>query len=61
MAITVGIFGESGDGKTTSIVVDKEGKYNPQQYGGLDPKSTIIINADGKELSFPRSLNGERV
>jgi len=59
MAITVGILGESGDGKTTSIVVDKDGKFEIDNYGGLDPNSTIIINADAKMLSFPRTINAK--
>lgn len=61
MAITVGIFAESGQGKTTSIVVNPDGtidpgllKGNPEKYMGMDPGSTVIINADKKALPFPR-------
>lgn len=53
MAKTVGIFGPSGWGKTTSIVVGPDGKYDPNNYQGLDPASTIIIESDKKDLPFP--------
>lgn len=39
MATVIGIMGESGSGKTTSL-------------RNLDPKSTFIIDADGKGLSW---------
>lgn len=39
MATVIGIMGESGSGKTTSLQ-------------NLDPKSTFIIDADGKGLSW---------
>lgn len=53
MAITVGIFGQSGDGKSTSIVINPDGSYDREHYLGMDPKTTVIINADGKALPFP--------
>lgn len=39
MATVIGIMGESGSGKTTSLM-------------NLDPKSTFIIDCDGKGLSW---------
>lgn len=39
MATTIGIYGPSGSGKTTSLE-------------NLDPDSTFLFNADGKDLSF---------
>lgn len=52
MAITVGIFGVSGDGKSTSICINPDGKYDPSDYQGMDPETTLIINADKKKLPF---------
>jgi len=52
MAVTVGLFGESGQGKSTSVVVNQDGKYNPNEYQGMDPECTIIINSDKKYLPF---------
>jgi hypothetical protein len=54
MAKTVGIFGISGDGKTTSIVINPDGTYSPQDYKGMEPEKTLIINGDGKSLPFHR-------
>lgn len=55
MGITVGIFGMSGDGKTTSTIINKDGsyKYLTPEYNGIDPKSHMIINLDKKRLPFP--------
>lgn len=53
MAKTVGIFGQSGDGKSTSIVINPDGSYNPGDYEGMDPKTTVIFNSDRKDLPFP--------
>ena len=52
MAISCGIFTMSGGGKTTSIAINPDGTYNPSDYHGMDPKTTLIINGDGKELPF---------
>jgi hypothetical protein len=52
MAITVGIFQQSGGGKSTSIVINPDGTYNLQDYQGMDPKTTVIINSDRKKLPF---------
>lgn len=51
-AITVGIFQQSGGGKTTSIVINPDGTYNPSDYKGMNPEETVIINSDTKKLSF---------
>ena len=53
MSITVGIFNQSGGGKSTSIVVNPDGKYDPSNYQGMNPETTVIINADKKRLPFP--------
>lgn len=68
MAKTCMILGESGDGKTTSIVVPPNGEYNkeyvkgfPSSYDGIDLQSTIVINSDGKDLPFPYGKLGWKV
>jgi len=62
MAKTVGIFQLSGGGKSSSIVVNPDGtccylnKNNPnysEEYNGMDPTTTMIINSDSKSLPFP--------
>lgn len=52
MAITVGIFQMSGGGKTTSIVINPDGNYNPSDYKGMSPETTVIINSDTKKMPF---------
>ena len=52
MAITVGIFNQSGGGKSTSIVINPDGTYNPTDYKGMDPDTTVVINSDMKRLPF---------
>lgn len=63
-AITVGILGETGDGKTTSIVINPDGKCaylkdnHPNKatvYQGMNPTTTVIFNCDGKRIPFPLS------
>lgn len=56
MGHIVGIFGMSGDGKTTSHIIDKNGNYDPKNYGGMDPDSHIIFNLDRKPLTLPPGL-----
>ena len=56
MGKLVGIFGPSGDGKTTSSVINPDGSIDFENYEGMDPKSHIIINMDKKELPFPAGL-----
>ena len=52
MAITVGVFNQSGGGKSTSIVINPDGAYNPAEYKGMDPDTTVVINSDMKRLPF---------
>lgn len=60
MAITCGIFGSSGDGKTTSLVINPDGRYYKDpaysaenlSYEGMNPETTMIIASDRKGLSF---------
>jgi len=64
MAKTVGLFGQSGEGKSTSIVINPDGSYNPADYKGMNPKSTVIFNSDRKDLPFPSNgqwLEGKNV
>lgn len=55
MATSVGIFGISGQGKTSSIVINPDGKYDPTNYQGLNPETTCIIESDRKALPFKHS------
>lgn len=67
MGKTVGIFGPSGDGKTTSIIINPDGSFNPsnifdEKYAGMNPQELFIINFDNKDLPFPGnnwSLNAQ--
>lgn len=66
MAKTVIILGASGDGKSTSAVVNPDGKYfeDPRYkdlnlaYEGLPSEETVIFNCDGKDLPFPAQRLG---
>ena len=51
-----GIFGPSGDGKTTSTIINKDGTFDLNNYTGMDPKTHIIVNLDRKELPFPTGM-----
>lgn len=55
MGKVVGIFGSSGDGKTTSTVINPDGKFDfsEEGYKGMNPESHFIVNFDKKELPFP--------
>lgn len=58
MGKTVGIFGPSGDGKTTSAIINIDGSFNEdnifdEKYTGMTPQELFIINFDKKELPFP--------
>jgi len=60
MAEIVYILGEPGGGKTNSIIVPPDSectkeyvKALPKDYEGIDSKSTVIFNCDGKRLNFP--------
>ena len=52
MAVTVGVFTMSGGGKTTSIVINKDGEYNLENYSGMDLDTTIYFNCDRKKPPF---------
>lgn len=57
MAKLIGIFGFSGDGKTTATVVGPDGTFKAgENYDGLNPEEHIIINLDKKELPFPNKM-----
>lgn len=58
MGKTVGIFAMSGEGKTTSTIVNPDGSYDfsKEGYKGMSPKSHFIINCDRKELPFPAGM-----
>lgn len=56
MAVIVAILGSSGDGKTTSTIINPDGKFDKENYQGMDPKSHFIINLDRKTLPFPAGM-----
>lgn len=56
MAVIVAILGSSGDGKTTSTIINPDGKFDMSNYQGMDPKSHFIINLDRKTLPFPAGM-----
>lgn len=56
MATIVAILGASGDGKTTSTIINPDGKFDREHYQGMDPKSHFIINLDRKTLPFPGGM-----
>lgn len=56
MAVIVAILGSSGDGKTTSTIINPDGKFDLENYQGMDPKSHFILNLDRKTLPFPAGL-----
>lgn len=58
MAKTCMILGPSGDGKSTATIVNPDGKIDFDNYLGMDPETTVIINADGKDLPYPYGKMG---
>jgi len=52
MAVTVGIFTMSGGGKSTSLVINQDGTFNPEKYDGMDLDTTIYFNCDKKKIPF---------
>lgn len=58
MAVIVGVFGMSGDGKTTSAIINPDGTYNftKEGYQGMNPGSHFIINLDRKKLPYPQGM-----
>lgn len=60
MGKVVGIFSGSGNGKTTSTIVNPDGSFDfsSEGYKGMNPKSHYIVNLDKKELPFPAGMWG---
>jgi hypothetical protein len=58
MGKIVGIFGMSGEGKSTSTVINPDGSFDfsKEGYKGMDPASHFIINLDMKDLPFPGGM-----
>lgn len=56
MAKIVAILGSSGDGKTTSTIINSDGTFNLDNYAGMNPESHFILNLDRKALPFPAGL-----
>lgn len=56
MSVIIAILGASGDGKTTSTIINPDGKFDLDNYQGMDPKSHFIINLDRKTLPFPAGM-----
>jgi hypothetical protein len=56
MATIEAILGSSGDGKTTSTIINPDGKFDLENYQGMNPKSHFIINLDRKTLPFPGGM-----
>ncbi len=59
MGKIVTILGNSGDGKTTSTIINPDGTFNLNNYQGMDPKTHFIINLDKKALPFPAGMWGK--
>ena len=58
MGKIVGIFGQSGEGKTTSVLINPNGSVDlsKEGYQGMSPESLFIINLDRKTLPFPAGM-----
>lgn len=56
MAKIVAILGSSGDGKTTSTIINPDGTFNLEGYQGMSPESHFILNLDRKTLPFPAGM-----
>src|SRR5574344_909070 len=56
MGKLVAILGSSGDGKTTSTIINPDGSYKPNDYQGMNTESHFIINLDRKVLPFPGGM-----
>lgn len=56
MATIIAILGASGDGKTTSTIINPDGSFDLENYQGMDPKSHFILNLDRKTLPFPAGM-----
>lgn len=58
MGVIIAVLGGSGDGKTTSTIINPDGQYDLDNYQGMDPKTHFILNLDGKALPFPGGMWG---
>lgn len=58
MSVIIAVLGASGDGKTTSTIINPDGSFDLENYQGMDPKSHFIINLDRKTLPFPAGMWG---
>ena len=56
MGKLVAILGSSGDGKTTSTIINPDGNYKSDDYQGMNQQSHFIINLDRKVLPFPGGM-----
>lgn len=56
MATIIAVLGSSGDGKTTSTIINPDGSFDLEHYQGMDPKSHFILNLDRKTLPFPAGM-----
>ena len=56
MAKIVAILGNSGDGKTTSTIINPDGSFSLDNYQGMNPKTHFIMNLDRKTLPFPAGM-----
>lgn len=59
MGKIVAILGSSGDGKTTSTIINPDGSFDMNNYQGMDPKTHFILNLDRKALPFPAGMWGK--
>lgn len=56
MSVLVAILGSSGDGKTTSTIINPDGSCDFNNYHGMNPESHVIINLDKKSLPMPAGM-----
>lgn len=59
MAKIVAVLGSTGDGKTTSTIINPDGSFDLDNYQGMDPKSHFIMNLDRKDLPIPTGMWGK--
>lgn len=59
MGKIIAIIGNSGDGKTTSTIINPDGNFNMDSYQGMDPKTHFILNLDRKALPIPAGMWGK--
>lgn len=59
MGKIVAILGSSGDGKTTSTIINPDGSFDLEHYQGMNPENHLIINLDRKALPFPAGMWGK--